>query len=66
MDGRDDDLTSEFARDMLVDNLVELGRALVAFQQAYLELSAAVKLHYGALPAEVETIDSAVSGTARA
>ena len=28
IDGRDDELTSEFARDMLIDNLVELRRAL--------------------------------------
>ena len=58
MEGKDSALTSEFARDMLIDNLEELGRALVAFQQAYLELSAAVCVHYGVLPTEAETMDS--------
>ena len=58
MEGKDSALTSEFARDMLIDNLEELGRALVAFQQAYLELSAAVCVHYGVSPKEAETMDS--------
>ena len=65
MDGRDGELTSALARDTLLDQLEALGRALVAFQQAYLAVLAAVRAHDGGVPTEADTPRRAVSGSAR-
>ena len=61
--GRDSDLASALARDRLIGEPEELGRVLAAFQQAKLEVSAAVRTHDGVMPTEAETMGSAVSGT---